>query len=159
MAYEGILRACLYRYTRNRADVDELLQDVYAALLTCHTQPTNVRAFVLTAARNMAFDWLRHRNVVPIELLADVEELETLDESSLVDEIIESQQELERFVWAARQLSPRVQQVFVLKKVYGHNHRQIAQRLGISENTVEQHMTRAARMLARILGGEAGMKL
>src|SRR5690349_16636436 len=30
---EGVLRACLYRYTRNNSDVDELLQEVYARLL------------------------------------------------------------------------------------------------------------------------------
>ena len=34
LEFEGVLRACLYRYTRNNSDVDELLQEVYARLLT-----------------------------------------------------------------------------------------------------------------------------
>lgn len=158
LTHESVLRACLFRYTRNNADVDELLQEVYTHLLICHTHPINVRAFALTMARNMAFDWLRHRAVVPMELLADLDELECLEGSALVEEIIGSQQELERFVSATQQLSARVRQVFVLKKVYGYSQKQIAQRLGIAENTVEQHLTKAARHLTRIMGIEAGME-
>ena len=33
LEFEGVLRACLYRYARNAADVDELLQETYAHLL------------------------------------------------------------------------------------------------------------------------------
>ena len=77
---EGVLRACLYRYTRNNSDVDELLQEVYARLLVSgasdEPEVRSVRAFALTIARNVAFDWLRHRQVVPIELVADLEALE-----------------------------------------------------------------------------------
>jgi len=32
---EGVLRACLFRFVRNPADVDELLQETYARLLAC----------------------------------------------------------------------------------------------------------------------------
>ena len=39
LEFEGVLRACLYRYTRNNSDVDELLQEVYARLLIGGCQP------------------------------------------------------------------------------------------------------------------------
>ena len=33
LEFEGVLRACLHRYARNIADVDELLQETYTHLL------------------------------------------------------------------------------------------------------------------------------
>src|SRR6201992_1183394 len=147
LEFEGVLRACLYRYTRNNSDVDELLQEVYARLLTAGAsddpEVRSVRAFALTVARNVAFDWLRHRQVVPIELVADLEALEVLDEGEQIEEIVNSHQELAMLVKAIQSLPDRCRQVFTLRKVYGYSQKEIASRLNISENTVEQHLTKA----------------
>jgi len=152
---EGVLRACLYRYTRNNPDVDELLQEVYARLLVAGSsdepEVRSVRAFALTIARNVAFDWLRHRQVVPIELVADLEALEVLDEGEQIEEIVNSHQELAMLVKAIQGLPDRCRQVFTLRKVYGYSQKEIASRLNISENTVEQHLTKAARRCAHAL--------
>jgi RNA polymerase sigma factor (sigma-70 family) len=145
----------LYRYTRNNSDVDELLQEVYARLLTAGAsddpEVRSVRAFALTVARNVAFDWLRHRRVVPIELVADLEALEVLDEGEQIEEIVNSHQELAMLVKTIQSLPERCRQVFTLRKVYGYSQKEIALRMNISENTVEQHLTKAARRCAQAL--------
>ena len=155
LEFESVLRACLYRYTRNQSDVEELLQETYARLITAAAsddpEVRSVRAFALTIARNVAFDWLRHRQVVPIELVADLEALDVLDENEQIDEIVNSHQELEVLVGAIQGLPDRCRQVFTLRKVYGYSQREIAVRMNISENTVEQHLTRAARRCAEAL--------
>ncbi len=152
---ENVLRACLYRYTRNNSDVDELLQEVYARLLVAgaveEPEVRSVRAFALTISRNVAFDWLRHKQVVPIELVADMEALEVLDEREQIEEIVNSHQELAMLVAAIQELPDRCRQVFTLRKVYGYSQKEIASRLGISEHTVEQHLTKAARRCAQAL--------
>ncbi len=149
VASERALRACLYRYTRNSSDVDELLQETYARLLqaAAHIDPPlrSVRAFALTVARNLACDHLRHQQLTPIELVADFEALNVLDEGRQVEEIVNSHQELALLRAAMAALPARCRQVFTLRKVYGYSQREIALRLGISENTVEQHLSRAAR--------------
>jgi RNA polymerase sigma-70 factor (ECF subfamily) len=155
LQFEGVLRACLYRYTHNNSDVEELLQDTYARLLTAggskDPEVRSVRAFALTIARNVAFDWLRHKQVVPIELVADMGALDILDEGEQVEEIVNSHQELAMLVDAIQTLPDRCRQVFTLRKVYGYSQKEIAARLNISENTVEQHLTKAARRCAQAL--------
>lgn len=155
LEFEGVLRACLYRYTRNGSDVEDLLQETYARLLTagCSNEPEvrSVRAFALTIARNVTFDWLRHKQVVPIELVADMEALDVLDETEQIDEIVNGHQELALLVNAVQDLPDRCRQVFTLRKVYGYSQKEIAGRLQISEHTVEQHLTKAARRCAQAL--------
>jgi RNA polymerase sigma factor (sigma-70 family) len=152
---ESVLRQCLYRYTRNNSDVDELLQEVYARILVAGSsdepEVRSVRAFALTIARNVAFDWLRHRQVVPIELVADMEALEVLDEGEQIDEIVNSHQELAMLVQAIQELPDKCRQVFTYRKVYGYSQKEISSRMNISENTVEQHLTKAARRCAQAL--------
>lgn len=150
---ESVLRACLYRHTRNNSDVDELLQEVYARLLTAGASDDpeirSVRAFALTVARNVAFDWLRHRQVLPIELVADLEALEGLEEDQQIEEIVNSHRQLAIVVNAIQCLPDRCRQAFTLRKVYGYSQKEIALRLNISENTVEQHLTKAVRRCAQ----------
>src|SRR3954463_16651101 len=131
LEYEGVLRACLHRYARNTADVDELLPATYAHLLTAgaargREEIRSIRAFALTVARNVALSWLRHRQVVPIELVADLESLELLDERSQVDEIVNTHQELALLAQAVARLPARCRHVFTLRKVYGLSQKEIA---------------------------------
>jgi len=156
LEYEGVLRACLHRYARNFADVDELLQETYAHLLaagaaTNREEIRSIRAFALTVARNVALSWLRHRQVVPIELVADLEQLELLDERSQVDEIVNTHQELALLTQAVASLPARCRQVFTLRKVYGLSQKEIAAELKISENTVEQHLAKGTRLCSAAL--------
>lgn len=62
-----------------------------------------------------------------------------------------SHQELAMLVKAIQGLPDRCRQVFALRKVYGYSQKEIALRLNISENTVEQHLTKAARRCAQAL--------
>lgn len=155
LEFESVLRACLYRYARNASDVEELLQETYARLLTAGSsnepEVRSVRAFSLTVARNVAFDWLRHKQVVPIELVADMGAMDILDERDQIDAIVNSHQELMMLVKAVQQLPERCRQVFTLRKVYGYSQKEIAARMKISENTVEQQLIKAARHCAKAL--------
>jgi RNA polymerase sigma factor (sigma-70 family) len=155
LQFEGVLRACLYRYARNNSDVEELLQETYARLLTAGAagapEVRSVRAFSLTVARNVAFDWLRHKQVVPIELVADMEAMNILDERDQIDAIVNSHQELMILVKVVQELPERCRQVFTLRKVYGYTQKEIAARMNITENTVEQQLIKAARHCAQAL--------
>ncbi len=155
LQFEGVLRACLRRYARNASDVEELLQETYARLLSAGTDRNreirSVRAFALAIARNVALDWLRHQQVVPIELVTDLEALNVLDEAEQVEAIVSIDQEVDLLTRAVADLPERCRQVFTLRKVYGFSQKEVAARLNISENTVEQHLSKAVRRCASVL--------
>ena len=109
------------------------------------------RHVALTIARNVALDWLRHRDVVPMELVSDLASLDVLDEKAQVEEILNSHQELALLAEVIAELPKRSRQIFTLRRVYGLSQREIAGRLGISEKTVEQLLARAVRRCAAAL--------
>jgi RNA polymerase sigma factor (sigma-70 family) len=152
LAFEKELRARLYRCTRNNSDVDELLQEVYARLVkagaSTEAEVRSVRGLAHTTARNVALDWLRHKQVVPIELAADLETLGVRDESAQPEDLVNEEQELQVTLRAAQSLPERRRQVFTLRVIYEFSYAQIAQRLSISESTVKDHLGLAARHLA-----------
>jgi RNA polymerase sigma factor (sigma-70 family) len=111
----------------------------------------SVRAFALTIARNVALDWIRHQRVVPVDLVADMAALDVLDERAKVDEIVSAREELELLADVVQGLPKRCRQAFTLRRVYGLSQKEIAAQLGISENTVEQLLTRAVRRCAEAL--------
>lgn len=155
LEHESVLRAYLYRIARNSSDVDELLQETYTKLLTLGSreqpQPRSMRAFALTVARNVAFSWLRRRQIVPMESMADLAELDALDEGEQVEEIVNSHQELKLLREAVASLPTRCREVFTLRRVYGLSQKEVARELGIAEHTVERHLGRALHRLAHVL--------
>jgi RNA polymerase sigma-70 factor (ECF subfamily) len=155
LEFESVLRACIRRYVNTAGDVDEMLQETYARLLVAgrdsKREILSVRAFALGVARHVALDWLRHQQVVCIELVTDLESLNDLNEGEQVEAIVSLDQELDRLAQAVQDLPDRCREVFVLRKVYGYNQKEIAAKLNISENTVEQHLTKAVRCCANAL--------
>lgn len=156
---EPALASYLRRFAKQRADVEDLLQGVYERLLKMtpleRARVTCWKAFAITTARNLALDWLRHSRVVPIQLVAENGRLDVLDERVRVVELVAAQQELKAAEAAVAALPPRCREVFVLRRVHGCSQREIAQRLGISENTVEQHLVKAVRRLMAIKNARA----
>lgn len=148
---ESVLRAYLYRFTRNVADVEELLQETYARILSraeVSAQIQSSRAFTLTIARNVALDFIRRRQIVSIELVADMEDLAEMGETAQIEELIATHQELTILAEFIETLPARCRQAFTLRKVYGFSQKEIAERMNISVHTVEQHLTKAAHLCA-----------
>jgi DNA-directed RNA polymerase specialized sigma24 family protein len=44
-------------------------------------------------------------------------------------------------------LTPRLREIFLLKKAYGYSQREIARELGVAEHTVEAHLFRSSQLL------------
>jgi RNA polymerase sigma factor (sigma-70 family) len=155
--YEKIARGILYRYSRNNADVDELMQDLYIKLLQYAAQKDapaidNMRAFVATLARNIANDFLRHKSVAKVELAGMLESIEVPDPAPSLERELNGRQQVQQVVAALREMPLRSRRVFVLARIYQLSTFEITQRCNITVHTCERHMSRAIHFLDNYLG-------
>ncbi len=141
--HEPLLRAWLRGRVPSRDDVDDIVQEAYVRVLRARGRGElrSPKAFLFTTARNLAIDRLRLSRTARTEPLVENEALAVLDEGAGIPESLARNQELALLTEAIQSLPDRCRQVFTLRKVYGLSQREIAQKLGLSENTVSAQLT------------------
>lgn len=148
---EGALMRYLRQNWRDAAERADLRQEVYARVYEAARErlPDNAQAFVLATARNLLIDRARRSQVVSIEAYAELADLAT-DELT-PDRHASGRAELRRMVDALEALPPRCREVVVLRKVDGLSQREVADRMGITEDTVEKQIAKGMRAIADAL--------
>jgi RNA polymerase sigma factor (sigma-70 family) len=158
LSIEGKLRICLGRFTRNRADTDELVQESYARLLSIDPetmrQIRSVPGFALVVSRRIALDWLKHQKALRIDSLPDDDVFVHPSEDTFTEDLVNCYQEIERLLTNVGQLPPKCRQVFTLRKMFGFTQKEVGRLLDVTVHTVEQHMLKATRTLRGSLGGQ-----
>lgn len=144
--HEPALRAWLRARFPWLLEVDDLVQESVVRLWRRHAKADaaplrSAKSALFAIARNAAIDEARRRSVVEINAVAEIEQLSVLDQTD-VAETISTRQELEFLADALRELPTRCRQVLTLTKIYGYTEREVAERLGISENTVRTQVVR-----------------
>ncbi len=142
--HEAALRAYLHGLVRP-ADIDDLVQDTYARLLQARARGPieSPRGLLFATARNAARDLYRRRAVANTIPIAEMDESRVFDEAPGVPETVSRRQESDLLAAAIADLPPRCREILVLRKFENLSHREIAQRLGIAEHTVEAQLTKA----------------
>jgi RNA polymerase sigma factor (sigma-70 family) len=150
---EAALMQFLRRSWRNKADVEDLCQDVYVRVYEAAQKqlPYPVRPFVFTVARNLLINRVKREQVVGIEAIGDLDMLNFAADEPGPDRTAMAREELRRLQAALDQLPPRCREAVVLSKIEGLSRREIASRMGISEDTVHRHLTDGRYALANLL--------
>lgn len=153
---EAELTRFLQQNWRNRSDIDDLCQDIYARTYESaqHGIPKSARAFVFTVARNLLIDRIRAAQIVPIDTIADLESLTVASDLPLPDQRVAARQELRRLQAALDRLPPRCREAVVLRKIQGLSVREVAEHMGVSVKTVDRHLSEGACYLADFIYGE-----
>jgi RNA polymerase sigma-70 factor (ECF subfamily) len=86
-----------------------------------------------------------------MEIVSDYAAPNVLDEKLHLDEIVNARHELALLSEVVSDLPKRVRQAFTLRRVYGLSQQEIAQRMGVSDKTVEQMLVRAIQHCADAL--------
>jgi RNA polymerase sigma factor (sigma-70 family) len=136
--HEDKLRNWLRLKFPSLSDVDDLIQESYARLLRAREMGKIrcVRSYFYTTARNVALDFFRHERIIVVTRIAEIEQLDVLDNSPDAAEAASNDDELAVLSEAIRMLPARCREVLVLRKINGLSQKEIARRLHITENTV-----------------------
>jgi RNA polymerase sigma factor (sigma-70 family) len=143
--YEGKLRAYLHRRFPTIGDVDDIVQETYARLFRERQagKRFEARSYMFPVARNVAFDIFRRNRTIAIGGLGEMAGLGVLEERPDAAESASQDQELELLHEAIRVLPERCREIFALRRLQGWSHRDIANKLGIAENTVDAQLCNA----------------
>jgi RNA polymerase sigma factor (sigma-70 family) len=159
LPWEAEVRRWLSRYTRTlyADDIDDLIQEAYAKLWSSDfSHVKDGRRFLYTVVRNTLHDQLRRARIVQIECVAEIDTLD-FGEVPGPERLVSARQQFERLVEVLKTLTPQRRTVYQLRKFEDLPLREIAQRLGVTEKTVENllRLAQAQVMQALFAEGEA----
>ena len=142
------VKVFLVRFINDEKVAEDLTQDIFIRIWTFGPSLTEIRKFdtyLFRMTRNAALNYLRDRkgnlNVMDLSLMDDVgiEELYYRQEKILIMRML------------VEKMPPQRQKVFKLSRMNGFSNDKIAEILGISKKTVENHLTDALRTLREAL--------
>ncbi|SDT68183.1 RNA polymerase sigma-70 factor, ECF subfamily [Mucilaginibacter mallensis] len=136
------------RKTNDRAVSEELVQDTFIAFYKLRLKSSFIKslpAYLYTILKNKVLDHYRHQSIF---LKYEEHLVKKLDMESYFEESAVEYKELETYIYKNINNLPRqCQKVFKLSREEQLSNKEIARQLNISENTVEQHMRKALRLL------------
>jgi RNA polymerase sigma-70 factor (ECF subfamily) len=134
---------CL-QYSSSEDDAKDILQDAFVKVFRKIDQVKDPAAFpgwIRRVVINTALE--RYRSQV---MLKRVDEEPWLEDEQITDGALE-RLNAEDLVKMIQQLSPKYRMVFNLYAIEGYNHKEIAERLNISEGTSKSNLSRARTIL------------
>lgn len=132
---------CIYalHYLGDTSDSEDVVSDAFGKLwdrISSEGSPANPRAWLYTCVRNACIDLLRERGrttLLPRDLEGVISDEEAVDRSAI-----------EARLWTAIERMPeKRRQIFLMAKRDGMSYDEIAAELGISANTVRNHVENA----------------
>jgi len=140
--YDGELKAYLRRAYPSVSDVDDVVQESYLRIWKAAARAPiqSARAFLYLVARRVALNLVRKHRNAPFDPYGEIEASRVIDEKPDASESAIVQERIDLLADALMSLPPRCREIVILNKVKGITQREVADRLGISERTVEVHV-------------------
>ena len=139
-----MLGVCL-RYTKNREEAEDVLQDGFVKVFHHLSQYTGTGSFEGWIRRimvNSALEHIRKKKIVYSHT-----DVQNLEDDCLLDAEVMSKMAVQDLLALIRELSPGYQIVFNLYAIEGYPHKEIAEMLDISEGTSKSQLARARKIL------------
>lgn len=138
---------CLYalHYLGNADSAEDVVQESFAALwekLQEGVAMSNRKAYLYMMVRNRCLDQLRRKGI-------PTESLKPYDTYGIIeDDDAQERSQTEARLWTAIDSLPeKCRQIFLMSKRDGLKYMEIADELGISENTVRNQISKALKIL------------
>jgi RNA polymerase sigma factor (sigma-70 family) len=147
------LTAYLRRAYPSVRDTDDVVQETYLRIWKARAlQPIqSAKAYLFRIARNLALDAIRRGRTSPIDAMPDLAALPVMDQGAATAETVCANEEIALLAEALEALPPRIREIVILRKFQNLPQKVVAERLHISELTVQEQVYRGLRRIEKIL--------
>lgn len=161
LAHRRELQAYLTRKLRDSETAADLTQETFLRFAEYRGDNpaaviTHERSYLYRTAHNLAVDHLRRENREQTDSIADSELTGIPGEEPSPERAVRGRGELAAVREAISELPVRTQQVFLLARIEGLTYRQVAERLRISDSSVQKHLASAIKHVMRRLRARHG---
>ncbi|MCK0132146.1 RNA polymerase sigma-70 factor [Flavobacteriaceae bacterium F08102] len=155
VAYETLFRlyySKLLHLAKNylvyKEDAEHIVQNIFLKLWEQKEKfehVTNVNNYLYSMCKNACLDQLKHEKI-KAKYAEQISNKTAINRAFILDEAASLllENELESQIYKSIELLPsKCKKVFMKSRIEGLNHKEIADELGISKKTVENHITKA----------------
>jgi len=145
------LKRFIGRFMRGSSDIEDIAQEAFLRAYTVErTRPIEQpKSFLFRIAKHLALSQLTRKSRQITDYIEDSDDSSVIQLVPSAEEEISARQMLGLHCEAVAELSPQCRQVYLLRKVHGFSHKEIAEHLGIAVSTVEKHLMKAVEQCDR----------
>lgn len=149
--HKSALKRFISRFLHSAQDIEDVAQEAFLRAYTAE-QETDIqqpKSFLFRIARNVAVSELRLKSRQITDYIEDKASADVLlGEWTLEDEVT-AHEKLGIHCEAVSTLPPQCRRVYLMRKVYGMPHKEIAERLEIAVSTVEKHLMKGVELCTK----------
>ncbi len=141
------VRAYLRKSFPAEHDVDDIVQESLLRLWrTRLAQPIrSAKALLFQIARHTAIDLRRRSKVSPVNPVRDLDSVHAIDDGTDTVSVLSRQEKIQLLAEAIDDLPSRCREIVILRKLKNMPQKDVAAMLGLSEKTVEAHLSRGIK--------------
>lgn len=147
LEHGAFLKRFLARFLQNEQDIEDVAQAAFLKAYSAEQDKGGIeqpKAFLFSIAKNLALNELTRKSRQMTDYIEDCQPQLNLESESTVENEVEAVISLGLYCEAVASLPEKCRRVYLLRKVHGLSHKEIAKRLGISISTVEKHISLGA---------------
>nr|WP_083434604.1 sigma-70 family RNA polymerase sigma factor [Sphingomonas sp. Y57] len=155
LPHEASLRAHLARWRLPQdLDADDVVQEAYSRFAAMETvdQLRNPRAYLFSVARTIVLMHVRHARVIPIRSVIDEDTSDFAADEPSPETQVSDREQLHLLAMAIAELPEPGRAAFLMRVMGELPHREIGERLGMSDNAVQKSVAKSLSRLMAILG-------
>lgn len=141
------------KFTGNREDAEEITQQLFVNVWDKRKDivfKTSVKAYLFSSIRNNCLDYLKHKKIKQNYAEKIIREYQK--ENFPRFDLYTSKETINRINNAIESLPDQRKRVFKMNRFEGYKYKEIANKLDITEKTVENHIGTALKQLRELLG-------
>lgn len=159
VAHNAFLRRFVSRYFSNRQDIEDVVQEAYLRAYAAERKKRieQPKAFLFRVARNVALTKLSRKSRQITEYLEETTGTAIVETAAAADQEIAAQELLGLYCEAVASLSDKCREVFLLRKIHGLSHKEIASRMRLSLSSVEKYLRQGILATDAYIAGRSGV--